>query len=55
MHPIKVKVLHYLAPLYWTVSVVLYNLTPGRDSSNLGASHHLEVIKADGQLTSYAG
>ena len=37
------------------VSVALYNLTPGRGSANLGLSHHIEVIRADGQLTSHAG
>ena len=37
------------------VSVALYNLTPGRGLTNLGVSHHLEVIRADGQLTSHAG
>ena len=37
------------------VSVALYNLTLAGDSPNLGVTHHLEVIRADGQLTSHAG
>ena len=38
------------------VSVVPYNLKPwAGDSPNLGVSYHLEVIRADGQLTSHAG
>ena len=45
----------YIAPLDQTVSVALFNLTPGRDSPNLGVSNHLEVIRTDRQLTSHAG
>ena len=37
------------------VSVALCNLTLAGDSPDLGVSHHLEVIRADGQLTSHAG
>ena len=45
----------YIVLLDQTVSVALYNLTLAGDSPNLGVSHHLEVIRADGQFTSHAG
>ena len=48
----------YILPLNQTdqmVSVALYNLTPGKDSPNLGMSHHLEVIRADWQLNTMQG
>ena len=45
----------YIVPLDQMVSVALYNLPLAGESPNLGVSHHLEVIRADGQLTSHAG
>ena len=43
---VKGKVLLLYSATRQAVSVALYNL---------GVSHHLEVIRADGQLTSHAG
>ena len=45
----------YIVPLDQTVSVALYNLTPGRGLTQPWCEHHYEVIRADGQLISHAG
>ena len=37
------------------VSIALYILTPGRVLTQPWCKHHLEVIRANGQLISHAG
>ena len=52
---VKVLLLYSATQLDQMVSVALYNLTLAGNSPNLGVSHHLEVIRAGGQITSHAG
>ena len=46
---------NWLKPLYVSRYYFSTTLPLAGDSPNLGVSHYLEVIRADGQLTSHAG
>ena len=48
----KVLLLYSATQLDQMVSVVLYNLTPGRGLTQPWCGHHFEVIRAGRQLTS---